>query len=116
MSRDAASQLAELVERCAVDPAIVATERAIGDALAIQVGGKLALDWRIGVLRYVMAHPSDDDAVRELYGELCDRYRDDAEGLKMLKPLGAEIRKLEAEGTLPSTLVARSDRDRRRRT
>lgn len=113
MSRDAASKLAELVERCAVDPAVVDAARAEGDSLALEVGGKVALAWRVSVLRHVMAHPSDDDAVRELYGELCDRYRDDPEGLKALKPLGEEIRKLEASGTLPSTLVARSDRRRR---
>lgn len=114
MSRDAASKLAALVERSAVDPATLAASRAEGDALALEVGGKVALAWRVGVLRHVMASPSDDDAVRELYGELCDRYRDDPEGLKALKPLGEEIRKLEAEGTLPSTLVARSDRRSRR--
>jgi hypothetical protein len=113
VSRDAASKLAELVERCAADPATVAVIRAEGDALAIEVGGKVALAWRVGVLRAVLAQPPDDDAVRELYGELCDRYRDDPEGLKALKPLGEEIRKLEAEGTLPSTLVARSQRRRR---
>lgn len=113
MSRDAASKLAELVERCAADPASVASIRAEGDALALDAGGPVALAWRVGLLRAVMAHPPDDDAVRELYGELCDRYRDDPEGLKALKPLGEEIRKLEAEGTLPSTLVARSDRRRR---
>jgi hypothetical protein len=106
--------LAALVARCAEDPAAIATSRTQGDALALEVGGQVALAWRVAVLRYVMAHPSDDDAVRELYGELCDRYRDDPEGLKALKPLGEEIRKLEAEGTLPSTLVARSDRRSRR--
>ena len=114
MSRDAASKLAELVERCTVTPAAIATSRAQGDALAIEVGGKLALDWRVAVLRFVMTNPPDDDAVRELYGELCDRYRDDPTGLQVLKPLGEEIRKLEAEGKLPSTLVARSDRRPRR--
>lgn len=114
MSRDVASKLAALVERCAVDPATIAASRAEGDALAIEAGGAVALAWRVAVLRHVMAHPDDDDAVRELYGELCDRYRDDPEGLKTLKPLGEEIRQLEAEGKLPSTLVARSDRRSRR--
>ena len=114
MSRDATSRLTELVERCAKDAAAIAASRAEGDALAIEVGGNVALAWRVSVLRYVMTNPSDDDAVRELYGELCDRYRDDPDGLKALKPLGEEIRKLEAEGTLPSTLVARSDRRSRR--
>ena len=113
MSRDAASKLAELVERVSVEPAAIASSRAHGDALALEAGGKVALDWRVAVLRYTMANPPDDDAVRELYGELCDRYRDDPEGLKALKPLGEEIRRLEADGTLPSTLVARSERRRR---
>jgi len=113
VSRDAASRLAELVERCAVNPAAIAASRAEGDALAIEVGGQVALHWRVAVLRSVIASPSDDDAVRELYGELCDRYRDDPDGLKALKPLGEEIRRLEAEGTLASTLVARSERRRR---
>ncbi|HLL24475.1 MAG TPA: hypothetical protein VK427_20230 [Kofleriaceae bacterium] len=113
MSRDAASKLAELVERCAGDAAALARTRAEGDALAIVAGVEVALAWRVAVLRALMANPSDDDAVRELYGELCDRYRDDPEAQKTLRPLGAEIRRLEAEGTLPSTLVARSDRRRR---
>ena len=64
-------------------------------------------------LRALIANPPDDDSVRELYGELCDRYRDDQASLAQLKPLGEEIRKLESEGKLPSTLVARSDRRRR---
>ena len=114
MSRDAASKLAALVERGAADPASIAAARAQGDALAIEAGGTVAFAWRLAVLRYTMANPPDDDAVRELYGELCDRYRDDPEALKALKPLGEEIRRLEAEGTLPSTLVARSDRRSRR--
>jgi hypothetical protein len=50
--------------------------------------------------------------VRELYGELVDRYRDDPASLAQLRPLGDEIRKLEAEGRLPSTLVVRSPRAR----
>lgn len=113
MSRDAQSKLAALVERCEADLEAVATVRADGDALAIELGGPLALRWRIAVLRSVIAHPSDADAVRELYGELCDRYRDDPTGLAALRPLGDEIRRLEAEGALPSTLVARSERRRR---
>ena len=114
MSRDVASKLTALVERCAGDPAAIAASRAEGDALAIEAGGEVALAWRVAVLRAVMAYPPDDDAVRELYGELCDRYRDDPDGLKTLKPLGEEIRRLESEGKLPSTLVARSDRRSRR--
>ncbi len=114
MSRDAASRLAELVERCGADSAAIAGARAEGDALALEAGGATALAWRLAVLNAVIANPPDDDAVRELYGELCDRYRDDPAGLQALRPLGEEIRRREAAGTLPSTLVARSDRRPRR--
>ncbi len=114
MSGDAASRLIALVERCEADPAAVAPARAAGDALAEVVGGDLALRWRIAVVRAVIAAPPDDDAVREAYGELVDRYRDDPARLALLRPLGDEIRRLEADGTLPSALVARSDRRSRR--
>jgi hypothetical protein len=64
-------------------------------------------------LRALLASPPEDDSVRELYGELVDRYRDDAAALAQVKPFGDEIRRLEAEGQLPSTLVVRSDRRKR---
>ncbi len=69
---------------------------------------------RCNELKQLMAAPPVDnaDAVRELYCELVDRYRADGEALAILKPLGEQIRKLEAEGKLPSTLVARSARKR----
>lgn len=114
MSRDATSRLTALVDRCEADPAAVDDVRAEGDALAMELGGDLALRWRIAVVRAVIAHPPDGDAVRELYGELVDRYRDDAPRLALLKPLGDEIRRLEADGLLPSALVARSERRPRR--
>ena len=73
------------------------------------------LHTRVGDLRKLIAAPPPDDAdaVRELYCELVDRYRDDAEALAVLRPIGDEIRRLEAAGELPSTLVARSDRRKR---
>jgi hypothetical protein len=113
VSLDATSRLAALVERCAADASLVTGARALGDSLAIEVGGALALRWRITVVRAVIADPPDGDAVRELYGELVDRYRDDPEGLATLRPIGDEIRRLEADGSLPSALVARSERRRR---
>ncbi|HEY0194822.1 MAG TPA: hypothetical protein VGC42_27105, partial [Kofleriaceae bacterium] len=64
----------------------------------------------IAVVRAVIAAPPDADAVRELYGELVDRYRGQPTRLAALRPLGAEIRRLEAEGTLASSLVVRSNR------
>jgi hypothetical protein len=111
---DAASRLIALVERCEADPSAVAAARADGDVLAEAVGGDPALRWRMAVVRAVIADPPDGDAVREAYGELVDRYRDEPERLAMLRPLGDEIRRLEADGTLPSALVVRSDRRPRR--
>lgn len=107
---DAPSKLAALVERGRADPSSIAAARAAGDALAIEVEGDTAFEWRLIVLRAVIASPPDGDAVRELYGEIVDRYRDDPKRLALLKPLGDEIRRLEADGTLPSAMVARSDR------
>jgi hypothetical protein len=112
----AADRLATLLARAEADPASVASDRAAGDALALEVDraeSDLALRWRIAVLRALMAAPPDADAVREAYGELVDRYRGEPAHLAALKALGDDIRKLEADGTLPRTLVARSARPRR---
>jgi hypothetical protein len=111
---DAATRLAALVTRGDDDLATVVGVRVDGDMLALEVGGELALRWRILVLRAYIADPPDADAVRELYGELIDRYRGDPTSLARLKPLGDEIRRRESDGSLPSTLVARSDRRPRR--
>jgi hypothetical protein len=67
----------------------------------------------LAALRALLESPPEDDSVRELYGELVDRYRDDASALAQLKAFGDEIRRLEADGRLPSTLVVRSDRRKR---
>ena len=108
------TRLAELVERCEGDRTAVAAARDEGDALAAAVvGDALARRWYIAVIRAVMTDPPDGDAVRELYGELVDRYRDAPDHLAALRALGDEIRGLEAAGALPSTLVARSDRRKR---
>lgn len=111
--REDTARLAALVARCEADPAVVGPSRATGDRLAASLGGELGLRWRIAVLRAVMAAPPDGDAVRELYGELVDRYRDDPKALAIVKPIGDEIRKREKDGSLPSALVARSDRRKR---
>jgi hypothetical protein len=114
----APARLAALAARIEADPAALAAARSDGDALAEQLdagmcdgaAGDVALRWRIAVVRAVIAAPPDGDAMRELYGELVDRYRDQPGRLAALKPLGDEIRRLEAEGTLARSLVARSDR------
>jgi hypothetical protein len=105
--------LRELVERCEADPAAALDVRVRGDALAAAEPGELALRWHLVLLRAVIADPPDADAVRELYGELVDHYRDDRASLDKLRPLGDEIRRRESAGTLPSVLVARSDRKKR---
>jgi len=122
----AQARLAALAAKIEADPGALAAVRSEGDALAEAAdpggpgdlgdrGGDAALRWRMAVVRAVMAAPPDGDAVRELYGELVDRYRDQPARLAELRPLGDEIRRLEAEGRLASSLVARSDRRPRRR-
>lgn len=109
MSGDPTARLLELVGRCEAGTDALA-DRDAGDALADEVGGELALRWHVAVVRALMLDPPDGDAVREAYGELVDRYREDRSALPIIKPLGDEIRKREADGSLPSVLVARSDR------
>lgn len=106
-----------LVERCTSDPARALRERAAGDALADQLGGDPAFAWHAALVGAAIAasraHAVEDDVVRELYGEMVDRYRDDPARMVELRVLGDEIRRLEASGELASSLVARSDRHRR---
>jgi len=120
----APARLAALAAKIEADPSALAASRSHGDVLADKldaggdggaVSGDAALRWRIAVVRAVIAAPPDGDAVRELYGELVDRYRDQPARLAALRPLGDEIRRLEAEGTLARSLVARSDRRPQRR-
>ena len=108
MSADATARLTALVQSVDSDPSSL--DRAAGDALADEIGGDLALRWRMGVVKALMAAPPDPDSVREAYGELIDRYRDDEAALAMIKPLGDEIKRRESDGSLPSTMVARSNR------
>lgn len=103
-------RLEDLAARLEADPATLAGSRETGDALAETAGGDAALRWRIAVVRALCTDPPDGDAVREAYGELVDRYRDDTAALAIIKPLGDEIRKLESDGSLASALVARSNR------
>jgi hypothetical protein len=113
---DAHARLAALAARIEADPAALGAVRDDGDALADALDGEPAgsddsvLRWRIAVVRAVIAAPPDGDAVRELYGELVDRYRDQPVRMAVLRRLGEDIRRLEADGVLPSSLVARSDR------
>ncbi len=109
MSGDPTARLLELVRRCEAGPEALA-DRESGDGLADHIRGELALRWRVAVVRALMVDPPDGDAVREAYGELVDHYREDKAALAVVRPLGDEIRRREAEGSLPSVLVARSDR------
>jgi hypothetical protein len=109
----AVDRLTALATQLEANPAALAGSRSDGDALAAELEDDLALRWRIAVVRAVMSAPPDGDAVREAYGELVDHYRGDPGRLASLRPLGDEIRRLETEGSLPSTLVARSERRKR---
>ena len=108
MSADAIARLTALVQSADSDPSKL--DREAGDRLADEVGGELGLRWRMGVVKALMAAPPDPDAVREAYGELVDRYRDDEAALATIKPLGDEIKRRESDGSLPQTMVARSNR------
>jgi hypothetical protein len=113
LAMTAQARLAALAARIEADPAALAAARRDGDALAATpalAGSDAALGWRIAVIRAVMAAPPDGDEVRELYGALVDRYRDQPERLAQLRALGDEIRRLEADGTLARSMVARSKR------
>jgi hypothetical protein len=110
---DAVTPAERLTALCDADPAAIVAARADGDALARDLGGELALRWRIAFVRALMAAPPDGDAVREAYGELVDQYRDDEHAMERVRALGDEIHPLEVDGKLPSALVARSDRRKR---
>jgi len=75
MSADAIARLTSLIQSADSDPS--ALDRDAGDKLADEVGGEVALRWHMGVVKALMAAPPDPDAVREAYGELVDRYRDE---------------------------------------
>jgi hypothetical protein len=104
------SALVARVEASTIDAPAILADRETGDSLADEVGGDLALRWRMGLIKVLIAAPPDGDAVREAYGELVDRYRDDAAALETIRSLGAEIRVRESKGELASVLVARSTR------
>ena len=112
----AQARLAALTAKLEAEPGALAAVRSAGDALADAAdpgdpgGDDAVLRWRIAVVRAVIAAPPDGDAVRELYGELVDRYRDQPARLAALRALGDDIRRREADGSLPRSLVARSDR------
>jgi hypothetical protein len=108
------ARLAALAAQLEAAPARLLELRGPGDELADAIGGDAAMRWWVAVVRAAMAAPPDGDAVREAYGELVDRYRDQPGMLAQLRSLGDEIRRREADGSLPSALVVRSDRRPRR--
>lgn len=113
MAPSAPQALESILLLCEKDPGrYVPQHRAQATTLADAVGGALALRWEIALLRAALLDPPDDDSIREGYGALVDRHRDDHAHMALLRPLGDAIRAAEAAGTLPSALVLRSPRRR----
>jgi hypothetical protein len=105
-----AAEFETLVSACERDLDRVAPARTRGGELATAIGGELAFRWQVVDLRAALRAPPDDDSIRERYGELVDRHRDDPDRMARLREIGDEIRRLEAEGVLPSALVVRAPR------
>jgi len=83
--------------------------------LAEQAGGDVQFRWQLGELRAVLDQlPDDEEWVRERYSELLDSHREHPDRLARLYPIGEEIRRLEAEGTLPRAIVLRGPRGPKR--
>jgi hypothetical protein len=82
------------------------------DARAL--GGDVLFRWQLHLLRWFLQaaadHLESGDEAREIYGELLDEYREDADRLAALRPLGEEIHRLEVAGDLPRAMVVRRRR------
>jgi len=89
------------------------------EQLARERGGEPWLRYRMACLRAALAGfrpggeddgADDDDYVRELYGELLEDHRGDAEALERIRGLGALIDQAVARGELPRAIVRRGPR------
>lgn len=110
---DLPAQLEALITQCEHDAAAIAHVAQRGNELAVSVGGELGFRWHIVYLRWLIAHPPDDDTVRETYGELLDLHRNQPERITILRKIGEHIRFLEDSGALPAVMVARTPRPKR---
>ena len=111
-----ATRLAALIDTCETALEHVAVVRRVATTLAKKLGGELAFRWQLVELRAALAAPpplTDDDWIRERYGELVDKHRDHALHMSVLRAVGDEIRRLEREGVLPASMVLRAPRARR---
>lgn len=64
----------------------------------------------LAALRLLLADPPQDDTIAERYNELLAAARGDEARLAALRPLGEELRALQASGDLPRTMIARAPR------
>lgn len=67
-------------------------------------------DAGLAALRLLLADPPQDDTIAERYNELLAAARGDEARLTALRPLGEELRALQASGDLPRTMIARAPR------
>jgi hypothetical protein len=102
--------LGALLAVCEADPLQVSRHRGQAIVLCDAVGGELAFRWYLVELEAALRLPPEDDWIRERYGQLLDQYRDQPKRLERLREIGDQIRRLEHDGVLPSSLVIRSRR------
>jgi hypothetical protein len=99
------------------DPTLVQFRVELG-RLARERGGEASLRYRMACLRAALAgfrpdgedEDSDDDYVRELYGELLEEHRADPAALTRIRELGPLIEDAAQRGDLPRAIVRRGPR------
>jgi hypothetical protein len=116
-SGERGAALAEFIDAVDGDPTLVHFHAELRE-LAREHGGQAWLRYRLSCLRAALAgfrpndedEEGDDDYVRELYCELLEEYRGDADALARVRELGALIDEAASRGELPRAIVRRAPR------
>lgn len=120
LGRDRERALDEFLEALEADPTLVQFRSEFAE-LARERGGEAHMRYRMACLRGALAgyrpdgepdlaDDDGDDYVRELYGELLEDHRGDAEALARIRELGALIDQAVDRGELPRAIVRRGPR------
>ena len=109
-----AEAMAELLAVLSRDPLLVQQWSGELDDVAREQGDPVWLEYRLACLRAALAgggrRGDEQDYVRELYGELCEDYRDDPAAMARVREVGRLIDEAVERGDLPRALVRRSPR------